>query len=130
MKVNKKAQRNVNHVPMVKQKENTGSRKHVVMLLCDQLRADAVGFMGNEHVSTPNLDRLAARGAVMENMFVQNACSCMPSRASILTGRYPQANHMSNGCPVLDPRETTLPEILQRAGYRTGMFGKLHLTPQ
>jgi arylsulfatase len=110
--------------------KTAGSPKHIVLIMCDQLRSDAVGFMGNEHVHTPNLDRLASGGAVMENMFVQSLCSCMPSRASILTGRYPQTNRMSNGCPLLDPRETTLPETLQRAGYRTGMFGKLHLTPQ
>jgi len=102
---------------------------HVVLILCDQLRADALGFMGNPHVRTPNLDRLANHGVVLENLFCQSPV-CMASRASLLTGRYPRTTRMAGGSPVLDPRETTIAETLQRAGYRTGMFGKLHLTPQ
>ncbi len=102
---------------------------HVVWILCDQLRWDAVGFTGNPIVQTPNLDRLAARGAVLENLFVSSSV-CMPSRAAMLTGRYPNTIRMGNGSPLLDPRETTLPEILRRQGYCTGMFGKLHVTPQ
>ncbi len=102
---------------------------HVVLFICDQLRADALGFMGNEQVSTPCLDRLARQGVVFENMFVQTPV-CMGSRACLLTGRYLRSIRMGGGSPVLDPREITLAETLQRAGYRTGMFGKLHLTPQ
>jgi len=102
---------------------------HVVWIMCDQLRADAVGFMGNSTVRTPNLDRLAARGTVFENLFVQSSV-CMPSRAAMLTGRYPNTIRMGNGSPLLSPLETTLPEILQRNGWCTGMFGKLHVMPQ
>ena len=108
---------------------SAGAAPHVVWILCDQLRADAVGFMGNRCARTPNLDRLARRGVIFDNLYVQSSV-CMPSRGCMLTGRYPRAIRMGRGCPLLDPRETTLPEILQRANYRTGMFGKLHLTPQ
>jgi arylsulfatase A-like enzyme len=97
--------------------------------MCDQLRADSVGFMGNTIVRTPSLDRLAAAGIVFENLFAQSSV-CMASRAAQLTGRYPRTARMGNGSALLDPRETTLAEVLQRAGYRTGLFGKLHLTPQ
>jgi len=104
-------------------------RPHIIWFVCDQLRYDALGFMGNPRVRTPHLDRLAGEGVVFDRMFVQYP-TCMASRASLLTGRYPAATRMANGSPFLDPRETTLAETLQRAGYRTGMFGKLHLTPQ
>lgn len=105
------------------------SAPHVILFMCDQLRTDALGFMGNPLVRTPNLDRLASRGAVFENMFVQSSV-CMASRAAIHTGRYPRVLRMSGGSPLLDPREITLAETFQRRGYRTGLFGKLHLTPQ
>jgi len=104
-------------------------RPHVVWVMADQLRADALGFMGNPIVRTPNLDRLAGRGVVCDRMFVQSPV-CMTSRACMLTGRYLRNVHMAGGCPVMDPWQVTVPELLQRAGYRTGMFGKLHLTPQ
>jgi len=112
--------------------KHTGSSRsapHVVLFICDQLRADALGFMGNQHVRTPNLDRLARHGVVFENMFVQTPV-CMGSRSCLLTGRYLRTIRMGGGSPLLDPREITLAETLARAGYRTGMFGKLHLTPQ
>ncbi|MBI2439820.1 MAG: sulfatase-like hydrolase/transferase [Lentisphaerae bacterium] len=102
---------------------------HIVLILCDQLRTDALGFMGNRLARTPNLDALARAGTVFENLFVQ-APVCMSSRASLLTGRYPRTARMGGGSPLLDPREVTLAEILQHADYRTGLFGKLHLTPQ
>lgn len=105
------------------------ARPHVVLLLCDQLRADALGFMGSPVARTPNLDRLASLGAVFENLFCQVPV-CMGSRACLLTGRYARANRMAGGSALLDPRETTWPAVLQAAGYRTGLFGKLHLTPQ
>jgi arylsulfatase A-like enzyme len=97
--------------------------------MCDQLRADALGFMGNRMVRTPNLDRLASQGVVFDNLFVQSPV-CTASRACMWTSRYLRNLGMANGCPLLDPHEVTLPELLQRSGYRTGLFGKLHRTPQ
>jgi len=105
------------------------AKPHVVLFMCDQLRADALGFMGNDIVKTPNLDRLASKGTVFDNMFVQTPV-CMGSRACIMTGRYLRTIRMGSGAPLLDPRETTMPEILQRQGYATALFGKLHLTRQ
>ncbi len=103
--------------------------KHVVWFLCDQLRWDALGFMGNPHVRTPALDRLAAAGVALDGLYVPFP-TCMPSRGALLTGRYPSAIRMDDGSSLLDPREVTLPETLQREGWHTGMFGKLHVTPQ
>lgn len=111
------------------QNASTTARPHLVWIMCDQLRWDALGFTGNSVVSTPNLDRLAEMGTVFEQAYVQSPV-CVTSRACMLTGRYLQNLNMANGCPVLDPWEVTVPQILQEAGYATGLFGKLHLTPQ
>ena len=62
-------------------------------------------------------------------MYVQSPV-CMPSRGRMTTGRCLRNIGMANGSPLLHPRETMLPELLQKDGYRTGMFGKLHLTPE
>ncbi len=101
---------------------------NVLFIMVDQLRADCLGYMGHPVVRTPNLDRLASEAFVFERAYAQVPV-CMGSRASILTGRYPAANR-ARGMGILPPEEVTLAEDLQRGGYRTGLFGKLHLTPQ
>lgn len=101
---------------------------NVLWIMTDQHRADCLGCMGHPVVQTPTLDRLAAEGIVFDNAFCQSPV-CMASRASLLTGRYPAAIGV-RGMGVLPPQETTLPETLQRAGYRTAAFGKVHLTPE
>lgn len=107
---------------------STRRAPNVILLMSDQHRADVLGFMGHPIVRTPHLDDLAARGTVFDNAFTQCPV-CMASRAAILTGRYPRtAGVPSMG--LLPPTEVTLAGSLRHAGYRTGMFGKLHLTPQ
>ena len=96
--------------------------------MTDQLQANCLGFMGNDEVLTPHLDRLARRGVVFDQAFCQSPV-CMASRASVFTGRYP-ATVRIRGMGVLPPSEVTCPEILKRNGYATGCFGKLHLTPE
>ncbi len=103
-------------------------RPNVLLIMTDQHRADALGFMGSGTVRTPHLDRLARRGVVFENAFTQSPV-CMASRAAIHTGRYPSSLRIRS-MGLLPPTETTLAESLKRAGYRTGLFGKLHFTPQ
>ena len=103
-------------------------RPNVILIMTDQHRADALGCMGNPIVRTPTLDRLAAEGVAFERAFT--VCPvCMASRAAIHTGRYPRSLRMPS-MGILPPDEITLAETLQRAGYRTGMFGKLHFTPE
>ncbi|MFW6146127.1 MAG: sulfatase [Planctomycetota bacterium] len=101
---------------------------NLLWIMTDQHRADCMGFMSHPAIRTPNLDRLAAEGVVFENAFCQSPV-CMASRASVMTGRYP-ATVRVRGMGILPPQETTLPEWLQRHGYRTGAFGKVHLTPE
>ncbi len=101
---------------------------NVLWIMTDQHRADCLGFMGHPVVQTPNLDRLARSGVVFDRAFCQTP-ACMASRAVLFTGRYPAAVRV-RGMGVLPPGETTFPEVLQRNGFRTGAFGKVHLTPE
>jgi arylsulfatase len=101
---------------------------NILWIMSDQHRADCLGCMGHPVAQTPNLDRLAAEGICFENAFCQSPV-CMASRGSLFTGRYP-ATIRVRGMGILPPSETTTPEWLQRHGYSTAAFGKVHLTPQ
>jgi arylsulfatase len=103
-------------------------RPNVLLIMADQLRADALGAWGNSVIRTPHLDALARTGARFTNHWTQHPV-CMPSRASIFTGRYPSAHRVrSNGVP-LAPTEVTLAQLFAGAGYRTGGAGKFHFIP-
>lgn len=104
------------------------SRPNIVVICTDQQRYDSLGCNGNEVAHTPNLDALAASGARLDNHIVANPV-CMPSRASFLTGRFPNAHHVWTNGVSLPASERTLPQELQRLGYDTRSVGKLHLTP-
>jgi arylsulfatase A-like enzyme len=105
-------------------------RPNILFLLADDLGSYDVGWRGSE-IKTPNLDRLALGGARFEQFYVQPLCS--PTRAALLTGRYPMRHGLQVG--VVRPwaqyglplEERTLPEALREAGYTTGLFGKWHL---
>ena len=103
-------------------------RPNILILYTDQQRWDTLGTNGNREILTPNLDALAKSGVNFSHHFVQNPV-CMPSRISMLSGRYPSSlgiTHM--GVPV--PQETmTLPRLLKRYGYRSANIGKLHFLP-
>ena len=104
------------------------TRPNVLLITTDQQRYDCVGANGNPLIRTPHLDRLAAEGVRFEHCYVQNPV-CMPSRASLITGRYCQ-NHgvRKNGTP-LDPQQPNLAHALLAAGYHTASIGKIHLIP-
>ena len=104
------------------------NRPNILILYTDQQRWDALGANGNQEIITPHLDALASDGVNFTRHFVQNPV-CMPSRISMLSGRYPSSlgiTHM--GVPV--PEDfVTLPHILKQYGYRTANIGKLHFLP-
>lgn len=103
-------------------------RPNIVVLLCDQLRPDVLRAYGCNAIPTPNIDRLAQNGVVFDNAITQSPV-CAPARASMMTGRYPSDHRVwTNDVPFRDGLEY-LPERMNRAGYRTGAFGKLHHTP-
>lgn len=103
--------------------------KNVVLILSDQLRADCVGCGGNEVVQTPHIDALAASGTHFTHTFSQHP-QCAPSRASLLTGRYPHVNGAVSNHTAMGESEITLGEYFREAGYRNIGLGKLHLFEQ
>jgi arylsulfatase A-like enzyme len=98
---------------------------NIIMLVTDDQRWDAVGFMGNDIVQTPHLDSLAARGTVFENAFVTTSI-CAISRASILSGQYALRHGIHDfGTNFSDTAfASTYPAQLRQAGYFTGFVGK------
>lgn len=103
------------------------SRPNIVVVMTDQQRWDTLGVYGNEHIHTPNLDRLANGGALFEQAFVPIPL-CVPSRASLFTGRYPNRGGIGTNAAFPLPAGTpNLASSLRDAGYRTMLVGKDHL---
>lgn len=103
-------------------------KKNVIVFYTDQQRADSLGCMGNSFARTPNIDALARKGMLFTNHYSTNPV-CMPSRASFITGRYPQAHRLIDNGIFLPEDELTIPGIFRQNGYRTACFGKLHFQP-
>jgi arylsulfatase A-like enzyme len=106
-------------------------RPNIVFLVADDMGGNDVGFNGGKEIKTPNLDALARAGARFDAFYVQPVCS--PTRAALLTGRYPMRHGLQTG--VVRPwaqyglplEERTLAQALREAGYTTAIVGKWHL---
>ena len=100
-------------------------RPNVLCMMTDQQRYDHLSCSGHPLLKTPNIDRLAASGVRFDRAYV-NCPLCMPSRATLFTGRTPRGHGVrTNGVP-LNPDIPTLTQALVNAGYRTHASGKLH----
>ncbi len=101
------------------------TRPNIVMIFTDDQRHDAVGYAGNAAVHTPNLDRLAVRGLVFRNCFV-NTSICAVSRANLLAGQYPGRHGIDDFHRTFSRAqlEKTVPARLRQAGYQTAFIGK------
>jgi arylsulfatase A-like enzyme len=102
------------------------ARPNIVLIIPDQLRAQALGCMGNPDAKTPHVDRLASEGVLFRQTFA-NTPVCCPARAILLTGKYPHKNGMVANDLRLRESEVTLAKLLREQGYQTGFIGKWHL---
>jgi arylsulfatase A-like enzyme len=115
-------------------------KPNVIIIFVDDMGYGDLGCFGSKKNRTPHIDRMASEGMKFTDFYV--ACSvCTPSRASLLTGCYPQRLNMHedengrcvlfpNASKGLHPDEVTLAEILRGQGYRTACIGKWHLGDQ
>ncbi len=102
------------------------SRPNVVVLFPDQLRAQSLPLYGEKQIHTPNIDRLASEGILLENA-ISNCPVCTPARAMLVTGRYPQTTgHLINTTRTRHS-EISIGDAFAHWGYRTAWVGKWHL---
>ncbi|WP_306256580.1 sulfatase [Pararhizobium sp. IMCC21322] len=103
---------------------------NILWFCTDQQRFDTISALGNSEINTPNLDAFCTQGWAFTSAYVQSPI-CTPSRASMLTGRYPASHHvMRNGASEFPASEELVSGVLADAGYRCGLVGKLHLSAQ
>jgi arylsulfatase A-like enzyme len=122
--------------------QDSENKKNVVFILVDDLGWNDLACYGSTFYETPNIDRLAAQGHVFTNAYTPNPV-CSPTRAAILTGRYPSRIGITDWIPGSDPKnmrllgpedlnelpleEVTIAETLKEEGYKTFYAGKWHL---
>ncbi len=101
---------------------------NIVLVTGDHLRWDHVAANGNEAIITPNMDHLVRNGVTFRSHFTVGV-ACAPNRASLMTGRYPNAHGVISNGIKMPSDERTLTHVLRDAGYYTGKMGKLHFWP-
>ena len=116
------------------QNNSESSPPNILIIFTDDLGYGDLSIQGATDMRTPNIDNIAKKGMIFKQ-FYANSPVCSPSRASLLTGKYPnmvgmpgvvrQVEEKSWG--YLDENAVTLPQMLNEVGYHTGMIGKWHL---
>jgi arylsulfatase A-like enzyme len=112
--------------------QQSGRKPNVVFIIMDDLGYGDIGSYGVTDARTPHLDRLAREGVRLTDAYA-NGANCTPTRAALISGRYQQrvgiewplnSSEQNRGLPVTG---TSLPALLKKGGYATGLVGKWHL---
>ncbi|HUW18834.1 MAG TPA: sulfatase-like hydrolase/transferase [Sedimentisphaerales bacterium] len=108
-------------------RSSAANRPNILILMTDQQRYDSLGCYGSEAVKTPNLDRLAAEGALFERCY--SPCPvCTPSRASMWTGKPLPGHGVYKLHDIFPDDQVLFSKRLQTLGYETSLVGKLHVS--
>ena len=114
-------------VPLAAQRSKTPVRKtaakypNIILITLDTTRADRMGFLGSDRKLTPNLDAMAQQGVVFTRAY-SHVPLTTASHTTILTGTYPQFNHVNDFGVPLSAKLPYLPDLLHHRGYHTGAF--------
>ncbi|WP_405400987.1 arylsulfatase [Maribacter sp. Asnod2-G09] len=107
------------------------TKPNIVIIYADDLGYGELGAYGATEIKTPNIDMLANGGLRFTNGYASSA-TCTPSRYALLTGIYPWRNKRAKILPgtaplIIDTAQNTIPKMLKKQGYHTGIVGKWHL---
>ena len=109
--------------------EDNNEKPNILFIMSDDHATNAISAYGSRLANiaqTPNIDRLASEGVLMENVFCSNSI-CTPSRAVIMTGLYSHKNGVKTLDDDFDNDRENIAKILQKSGYQTAIIGKWHL---
>ncbi|RLD54075.1 MAG: sulfatase [Bacteroidetes bacterium] len=105
--------------------ENQKAPPNIIFIMSDDHAYQAISAYSDHLMQTPNIDRIANEGMLFSNACVTNSI-CAPSRATILTGKHCHIHGKIDNRFPFDTTQVTFPQLFQKAGYQTAMFGKLH----